>query len=115
MRCSICGREIHDEGHNPFPVCTVEDFDSRCCANCNAEIVIPARITATRHYLVNKGSVDDTEVGDTIVVVFVDKTNSLMDVVLKKGIVESIDEDGTIHGSWGNCSLNAKNDSWCIL
>lgn len=38
--CSICGEEYFGWGHNAKPV--VED--ARCCAKCNAKIVLPARI-----------------------------------------------------------------------
>lgn len=51
MECSICGDEIDkqvhpvtgavvwDKGHNAEPI-----TDGRCCSECNAEIVVPARI-----------------------------------------------------------------------
>ena len=53
MKCCICDGEIDkhytpegkmywDQGHNPAPVKTGED--DRCCDNCNATVVIPARL-----------------------------------------------------------------------
>ena len=40
-KCSLCGSEYKDYGHNPEPI---KDFKERCCDNCNATKVIPARL-----------------------------------------------------------------------
>ena len=40
-RCSICGHRYVGMGHNAQPV-----SDGRCCGDCNAIHVIPARIAA---------------------------------------------------------------------
>jgi len=41
--CCLCGKEIEDKyGHNPWPL--VKDEKKRCCAKCNKEKVIPARL-----------------------------------------------------------------------
>lgn len=42
--CCICGKEFEGWGNNPYPV--VKDEDARCCDDCNAMYVIPARIEA---------------------------------------------------------------------
>lgn len=42
--CCICGKEFIGWGNNPYPV--VKDEDARCCDDCNAMYVIPARIEA---------------------------------------------------------------------
>jgi hypothetical protein len=44
MKCSICGELIETvgtwtQGHNAQPV-----NDGRCCGDCNATVVIPARL-----------------------------------------------------------------------
>lgn len=44
IKCSICNSPIDavgswTEGHNAQPV-----SDGRCCSNCNATVVIPARL-----------------------------------------------------------------------
>jgi hypothetical protein len=55
MKCCICDGEIDkhytpegkmywDKGHNPAPVKTGED--DRCCDNCNATVVLTARLGA---------------------------------------------------------------------
>ena len=38
--CCICGREFEGMGNNPEPV----KHEGVCCDDCNAEVVIPARI-----------------------------------------------------------------------
>lgn len=40
--CCICGKEFIGWGNNPYPV--VEEEGERCCDDCNAIVVIPARI-----------------------------------------------------------------------
>lgn len=49
--CCICGKEFEGWGNNPYPV--VKDEDARCCDDCNAMYVIPARIEALSNS--NKG------------------------------------------------------------
>ena len=45
--CCFCGDTLdYMNSHNPYPACTVND--ARCCAECNARIVIPARIITAR-------------------------------------------------------------------
>lgn len=44
--CCLCGKECDDWGNNPYPLCAEDDYDSRCCDECNAAKVIPARIEA---------------------------------------------------------------------
>jgi len=50
MKCCICGREIelkvykmgsYEQGHNAAPV-----KEGKCCSECNALVVIPARLKA---------------------------------------------------------------------
>lgn len=42
--CCICGGKFKGWGNNPYPVVT--DEDARCCDDCNAMRVIPARLLA---------------------------------------------------------------------
>lgn len=48
MKCCICGAVISDEqSHDPYPVRPESWYgekENRCCANCNYQIVIPARL-----------------------------------------------------------------------
>lgn len=42
--CCLCGKEHKGFGNNPYPLCKENDFESRCCDDCNISSVIPARI-----------------------------------------------------------------------
>jgi len=50
-QCVLCRNIIADDpyGHNPFPLCEVEDTESRACGRCNAEHVISARIVCMKN------------------------------------------------------------------
>lgn len=41
--CCICGAKCFGYGNNPYPLCHRDDYDSRCCDNCD-QTVIAARI-----------------------------------------------------------------------
>lgn len=41
-RCCICGDTFEGFGNNPWPI--VYDEKARCCDDCNATVVIPARL-----------------------------------------------------------------------
>jgi hypothetical protein len=42
--CCICGRKTYGYGNNPYPLCDIDDYESKCCDECNNTYVIPARI-----------------------------------------------------------------------
>lgn len=44
--CCICGEKFRGWGNNPWPV--VKDDNASCCDECNATVVIPARIEGLR-------------------------------------------------------------------
>lgn len=44
IKCCICGKEVEQFGNNPYPLCDKDDYDSRCCNECDQDKVIPARI-----------------------------------------------------------------------
>ncbi len=48
--CCLCGKMIGDDpfGHNPFPLCEVDDNESRCCEACNSKYVISCRVLGMR-------------------------------------------------------------------
>ena len=42
VKCCLCGRKVEMwQSHNPWPI--VDDEESRCCGDCNANQVLPAR------------------------------------------------------------------------
>ena len=47
--CCLCHNHYEGWGHNPYPLCDKEDYDSRCCDRCNAEEVIPTRLREWVH------------------------------------------------------------------
>ena len=44
FKCSLCGKVCQGWGNNPYPLCDKDDYESRCCDDCNMDKVIPARI-----------------------------------------------------------------------
>ena len=42
-QCCLCGDEIDGWGNNPAPLVSWDEDESRCCNDCNGELVIPAR------------------------------------------------------------------------
>lgn len=44
--CCICGKICTDWGNDPWPV--IEAEDARCCDECNATVVVPARLERLR-------------------------------------------------------------------
>lgn len=42
--CCICGKKFIGWGNNPYPLCDKDDYESRCCDECNDNHVIPARL-----------------------------------------------------------------------
>lgn len=46
-KCCLCGIEFEGYGNNPYPLCDVNDYNSRCCNDCDSKYVIPSRIIMT--------------------------------------------------------------------
>ena len=44
FKCCLCGCFFHGYGNNPYPLCPEDDYESRCCDECDNLYVIPARI-----------------------------------------------------------------------
>lgn len=42
--CCLCDGRYERWGNNPYPLCAETDLESRCCDECNARKVIPARM-----------------------------------------------------------------------
>ena len=43
MKCCICGCQFIGFGNNPYPLCHKDDYDSRCCNDCD-NVVIQSRM-----------------------------------------------------------------------
>lgn len=42
--CCICKKDFIGFGNSPYPLCHKDDYDSKCCDNCNLNYVTPARM-----------------------------------------------------------------------
>ena len=42
--CILCNQQFEGFGNNPYPLCDDNDFESRCCDECDSNLVIPERI-----------------------------------------------------------------------
>lgn len=49
-KCSLCEEMFTGYGHNPQPL--IDDINARCCDDCNANLVIVARLG---NYFMNRG------------------------------------------------------------
>ena len=78
MKCCICGREIEGYGNNPHPV-YADDFDARCCDECNDNVVIPLRILGLHR--------DDDEIARKIM-------DEMIDLIEHFGVVFGFVKDG---------------------
>ncbi len=47
-KCCICGNEFVGFGNNPYPLCHKDDYESRCCDECD-NLVINARMWRLIH------------------------------------------------------------------
>ena len=120
MRCMICGNEITNYGNNPYPLCQRDDYDSRCCDDCD-QFVIQARLMTMRgkvnEYLDKDGDITIKE-GDLIAIFY--STNSELPTIQIKengkflaGYVEEVDlEYRQLSGSWGNFTVDLEKDTY---
>lgn len=108
-KCSICGKEIEGYGNNPYPICDLEDTISRCCDVCNSTYVIPARL------LMFKKADKKPEVGDDIVIFWLNNDPLVIDYILRSGTIESIDGLGQLHGTWGGLAIIPDVDNFIII
>lgn len=112
MRCLICGNQIENFGNNPFPLCSVDDYESRCCDICN-EFVIKARIASMKKD-------NNINVGDTLVIFYAKSSDSPTNTISENGkflagIVENVydKQDGKLYeGTWGSFIVDSKTDQY---
>ena len=80
MKCCICGHSVGQWGNDPYPLCSANDYESRCCDLCN-NMVIKARIINSMK------DNDNIQIGDTIIC---STKNGYAPVVVNK--IEILDE-----------------------
>jgi hypothetical protein len=112
MRCCICGKEFEGYGNNPYPLCYKEDYESKCCNECNDAYVIQARLIQMK---LKDGDIKE---GDLVVIFHSKNSNSPINTLVNNGkflagYAEESDVQGNWTGSWGNFILD-KEDSYKI-
>lgn len=115
-KCNICGVDFDGMGNNPYPICAKEDYQSRCCDECNEKYVITARI------LKSHGIERPIKENDLVVVFYSKNSERPIDTMLETGKMlagEATDNEGLPdncwEGSWGSFLLDEKEDSFIII
>ncbi len=44
FQCHLCKQHFEGFGNNPYPLCDEDDFEARCCNDCDNNLVIPERL-----------------------------------------------------------------------
>lgn len=116
MKCYVCGCDINDYGNNPFPLCARDDYESRCCDDCN-NAVIRARLM-----IASRSSTNALRLGDMVAVLYSKNSTAPTEFIVEHnnflvGNVEEILFDKKpiqYKGTWGNFILD-ENDQFVKL
>lgn len=114
MKCCICGQPISNYGNNPFPLCAKQDWESRCCNDCD-NLVIKARLKQYEHYDKAKHS---PEVGDDLLIFYAKSSNRPIEMILEgKYLTNTVTEikENKAYGEWGDFPIDVTEDSYIIL
>lgn len=126
MRCCICGEDYNGFGNNPFPLVQRDDYESRCCNDCD-EYVISARMLGLKKQLdfnINQSDEELTKfLEDKYIVIFWSSSSNLpTDRINNSGkfLTGEIIENGKVvnkkvAGSWGNFLLDLEKDSYIVI
>ena len=116
MKCCICGKEIEGYGNNPYPLCGSEDYESKCCTDCDNQYVIQARLMEM------KLSRKEIEKGDLVVIFWAKDSDSPIRTLVDNGkflagYAEENEElpEGCWEGTWGGFLLNTNTDSFMVV
>ena len=107
MCCNICGKKIDGYGNNPYPI--MQSDTDRCCNDCNSTYVIPARLAQ------RWGKRGPAEVGDKVIIFALKGESNVTDYLFKSGVIESIDDAGQLHGTWGGLAVIPEEDEFIII
>ena len=120
MKCCLCGKEIDNmHSNNPFPLCHIDDYESRCCNECNENYVIRARI-----YNMGKEKEPIEPYNTTLAILWSSKSDLPIKTLTETGKVLAgqvtdlkIDHGHPVKakGTWGKFSLNLLEDNYFIL
>ena len=115
MRCCICENLINDYGNNPYPLCEKEDYESRCCDQCN-NLVIHARIFQMKYGQGNQRIIPNKS---TIAILYSKNSSIPLETFKDTGspITGVITEENNneLKGTWGNFTINKNKDSFYIV
>jgi len=124
MRCCICGEDFNGFGNNPFPLVQRDDYESRCCDDCD-EYVVSARLLGLKKRLDIGNKQSDEELTkfleDKYIVIFWSSSSNLpTDHINNTGKFltgEVIDQvvKKKVSGSWGNFLLDLEKDSYIVI
>ena len=48
FQCHLCKQHFEGFGNNPYPLCDEDDYEARCCNDCDNNLVIPERLKQTK-------------------------------------------------------------------
>lgn len=124
MRCCICGEDFNGFGNNPFPLVQRDDYESRCCDDCD-EYVVSARLLGLKKQLDLDIKQSDEELTkfleDKYIVIFWSSSSNLpTDRINNTGkfLIGEITGQVVkrkIAGSWGNFLLDLEKDSYIVI
>ena len=115
MKCCICGHSVGQWGNDPYPLCSANDYESRCCDLCNNMVIKARIINSTKDN-------DNIQIGDTIMIFYSKNSDAPTKVIADQskfliGTIESILESDDqkskkYEGTWGSFTVDSKTDSF---
>ena len=114
--CCICHKEFTGYGNDPFPICSPNDNESRCCNDCD-NLVTSARLSLheTDEYIRRD---EEISKGDKVAIIYSTSSDKPIDVIaqgkLLVGEVKAVATtpyNSTLYaGTWGDYFLNSTTD-----
>lgn len=117
MKCCLCGAEINPTySNNPFPLVAKEDYDSRCCNDCDQMYVIKARLFALH------GVVREPKIGEKVLIFYSSNSDFPVKTICGEEsktvcggeVTGKGEKENTFVGTWGNFPLDIKEDNYII-
>ena len=127
MRCCICGQDFSGYGNNPYPLCHKDDYESRCCNDCDMIVINARRLQMSAinedWSTLSPDMLKEKLNHKTIVIFYSKDSNQPIDTYMNFGkfLAGNIsnEEDSIknkkIKGTWGNFQLDIEEDSYCVL
>ncbi len=114
MKCCICGNEFEGFGNNPFPLCSRDDYDSRCCNDCD-NLVITTRLALHSNALTPIDEKTKLNKGDLVAFVWSSTSDKPTEQLkangkVLAGYVEHVAGCKYL-GTWGDFVLDTSKDT----